>query len=81
MRDRIRLRIGGKPLEVPAGTSVAVAAMTAGVGSRKSVAGETRAALCAMGVCFECCMRIDGRAHVRSCQVLCAEGMEVEPDE
>jgi hypothetical protein len=81
MPEEIRVRVKGKPLKVPAGTSAAVAAMMAGVPARTSVEGEPRAPLCAMGICFECRMKIDGRAHTRSCQVLCAEGMEVEPDE
>jgi D-hydroxyproline dehydrogenase subunit gamma len=81
MPKEIRVRVKGKPLKVPAGTSAAVAAMMAGVPSRTSVGGEPRAPLCAMGVCFECRMKINGRAHVRSCQVPCVEGMEVEPDE
>jgi len=34
-----------------------------------------------MGVCFECSVTIDGRPHCRSCQTLCAEGMEVRTDE
>jgi aerobic-type carbon monoxide dehydrogenase small subunit (CoxS/CutS family) len=44
---------------------------------RRSVSGELRGPLCGMGVCFECRVAIDGRRHVRSCQLLCREGMEV----
>jgi sarcosine oxidase subunit alpha len=33
-----------------------------------------------MGICFECRVTIDGRAHCRSCQVICQAGMEVATD-
>jgi D-hydroxyproline dehydrogenase subunit gamma len=36
--------------------------------------------LCGMGICFECRVTIDGREHCRSCQIPCAEGMEVRTD-
>ncbi len=34
---------------------------------RRSVAGEPRGVLCAMGVCFECRMEIGGSPHRRAC--------------
>jgi aerobic-type carbon monoxide dehydrogenase small subunit (CoxS/CutS family) len=58
-------------------TAVAVAGIA---GFRVSVTGEPRAPLCGMGICFECRVMLDGRAHVRSCQVLCRDGMEVRTD-
>jgi len=33
-----------------------------------------------MGICFECRVTVDGRPHVRSCQVVCRPGMEVRTD-
>ena len=33
-----------------------------------------------MGICYECRVTIDGRAHAKSCQIPCAEGMEVRTD-
>jgi predicted molibdopterin-dependent oxidoreductase YjgC len=30
-----------------------------------------------MGICFECCVTIDGAAHQRSCTMLVRDGMEV----
>ena len=43
--------------------------------------GHRRAArpLCGMGICFECRVTIDGRAHVRSCQVPAAPGWRSAP--
>ena len=41
------------------------------------VTGCLQGCLLGMGICFECCVAIDGSRHVRSCQVLCEQGMEV----
>ncbi len=75
---RLHLTIDGRQVAVEAGTTVAAALAIAGVGgTRTSVRGETRAALCGMGVCQECRVTIDGRAHVMACQTLCCEGQVV----
>jgi predicted molibdopterin-dependent oxidoreductase YjgC len=77
----LTLTIDGQPLRVPAGTIVAAALALAGVqSSRRSVSGEPRAPLCGMGICAECRVTIDGRAHQLSCQTPCADGMEVVTD-
>jgi predicted molibdopterin-dependent oxidoreductase YjgC len=82
MSDAVTLRVNGKPVTVPAGVMVSTAIAAAGIGLfRRSVTGEPRGPLCGMGVCFECRVTIGGRQHVRSCQTLCASGMEVRTDE
>ena len=81
MPDLLTLKMNGLRLEVPAGTTVAVAAMLAGVQCRTSVTGTPRAPLCGMGICFECRMTIDGKRHFRSCQILCEAGMDVRTDD
>ena len=74
----IRLTIDGRSIEVEAGTTVAAALVLAGVSAtRMSVSGQPRVALCAMGVCQECRVTIDGRAHALACQTLCREGQIV----
>lgn len=76
---RIRLTINGRSIDVETGTTVAAALVIAGVnGSRLSVRGERRSALCGMGVCQECRVTIDGRAHALACQTLCREGQTVD---
>ncbi|MBC8748728.1 MULTISPECIES: (2Fe-2S)-binding protein [Paraburkholderia] len=76
---RIRLTVDGRSVEVTSGTTVAAALAIAGVsGSRLSVEGEPREALCGMGVCQECRVTIDGRAHVLACQTLCRDGQRVQ---
>ena len=75
------LTINGRSVEVPEGAMVSAAVAIAGVEfTHRSVTGEPRAPLCGMGICFECRVTIDGRPHVRSCQVLCRPGMEVRTD-
>jgi predicted molibdopterin-dependent oxidoreductase YjgC len=75
---QILVTIDGRRLGVEAGTTVAAALVLAGLrATRMSVSGEPRAALCGMGVCQECRVTIDGRAHVLACQTLCREGQIV----
>ncbi|KQW87082.1 hypothetical protein ASC94_27040 [Massilia sp. Root418] len=45
--------------------------------TRRSVSGALRGPLCGMGVCHECRVTIDGRAHQLACQALCTPGMQV----
>ncbi|MFM0740862.1 (2Fe-2S)-binding protein [Paraburkholderia xenovorans] len=75
---RIHLTIDDRRVEVEAGTTVAAALVIAGVQvSRISVTGQPRAAFCGMGVCQECRVTVDGRAHTLACQTLCREGQVV----
>ncbi|MFP4891873.1 (2Fe-2S)-binding protein [Paraburkholderia sp. EG304] len=75
----IRLTVDGCSIEVEPGTTVAAALAIAGIrGSRLSVTGEPRDALCGMGVCQECRVTIDGLAYVLACQTLCRDGQRVQ---
>jgi predicted molibdopterin-dependent oxidoreductase YjgC len=71
--------IDGAPIEVPAQTTVVAAVFRRyGVrGTRTSVSGQPRAAFCGMGICQECRMTIDARAHVLACQTICRDGMTI----
>ena len=60
------------------GTTVAAAMLQAFQPSRVSVRGEPRAALCGMGICFECRAVVNGVPHTRTCQMVCQPGMVVE---
>ncbi len=78
MSEAIEVCVNGQPLVVPSGMIVAAAVALAGeTRFRGSVSGEVRAPLCGMGICMECRVTINGEAHARSCQILCAQGMEV----
>lgn len=81
MADAVSLVIDGRAVSVAHGTTVAAAVAIAAAGAgitRRSVGGQLRAPLCGMGVCQECRVTVNGRAHVLSCQVLCAPGMDVQ---
>jgi D-hydroxyproline dehydrogenase subunit gamma len=82
MVEELRIRVNGRPVNIPAGTIVAAAIAASGVSRfRRSVVGQPRGPLCGMGICMECRVTINGRQHCRSCQILCEEGMEVISDE
>jgi D-hydroxyproline dehydrogenase subunit gamma len=79
---QIEIHVNGSARLVAPGTTVAAAILEAGGASfRHSVKGQPRGPLCGMGICFECRVCIDGVPHVRSCQVLCREGMRVVTDD
>ena len=80
MPEELNIAINGQSHKVAQGTSVVVAVMVAGLTCRRSVAGEVRGPVCGMGVCMECRLTVDGKPGVRSCQVMCAEGMEITTD-
>jgi D-hydroxyproline dehydrogenase subunit gamma len=66
---------------VPVGVTVAAALTLHQIDwGRRSVTGEPRAALCGMGVCFECRVTINGTAQQRACQILVCEDMQVVTD-
>ena len=72
------LTINGRRISVGQRTTVSAAILIAGQSAfRTSVSGEPRGPLCGMGICFECRVIIDGLAHARSCQILCADNMRV----
>ena len=81
MAEPVTLTVDGRRVTVESGAMVSTAVALAGVSAfRRSVSGEPRGPLCGMGICFECRVTIDGREHCRSCQIPCAEGMEVRTD-
>ena len=78
----VDILVNGARVTVPSGTVVAAAvALGGGNQFRRSVTGEPRAPLCGMGICFECRVTIDGRANLRSCNILAREGMQVKTDD
>jgi D-hydroxyproline dehydrogenase subunit gamma len=81
MAEMVTVSVNGRSITVEAGAMVSTAVALAGITAfRRSVTGEPRGPLCGMGICFECRVTIDGREHCRSCQIPCAEGMEVGTD-
>ena len=80
MPSQLTVTVNGALVSVPSGATVAMAVAISGQTFRTSVTGEPRAALCAMGICYECRVTINGMLHCRSCQILCEPGMDVKTD-
>ncbi len=78
MAETAALSIDGRAATCADGITVAAALENAGRSvCRGSVSGEGRGVLCAMGICFECRVTIDGAPHRRACMELVRDGMEV----
>lgn len=78
---KIVIRVDGRHVETDEGSTVAAALINDGVwGFRRSPGGDLRGPLCAMGICFECRVTIDGEAHRRACLEICRAQMEVLTD-
>jgi aerobic-type carbon monoxide dehydrogenase small subunit (CoxS/CutS family) len=80
MPGEMTITVNGRSVSIATDTTVAAAIMIAGQACRTSVSGEARGPLCGMGICFECRATVDGVPHCRSCQILCAPGMDVRTD-
>jgi D-hydroxyproline dehydrogenase subunit gamma len=80
--DEVDLTLDGELVRVRAGISVAAALVNADRWAfRRSVTGSPRGPLCAMGICFECRVTINGAPHQRACLATVAAGMEVRTGE
>ena len=83
----VTITIDGKPLECPAGLTLAAAMYLDNQRVLRTTPrdGLKRSLFCGMGVCYDCLLKVDGRANVRACQTIVSDGMEVltqqgEPD-
>ena len=74
----IEMEIDGQPVRVIAGASLLAALETLDLVLGHSPSGSPRGAFCAMGVCQECRLRVDGRSGVLACMTLARAGMRVE---
>ena len=75
----VTLKVNGESLPARRGQTVAAAMLAAGqrVLRHTRHAGKPRGIFCAMGVCFDCVMTIDGNAGVRACMTKVEDGMQV----
>ena len=81
--ERFELRVDGERVPAHAGETIAAALLAAGRRAlrRTAARGEPRGVYCAMGVCGECVMVVDGEPGVRTCVTLAAPGMTVQTQE
>jgi D-hydroxyproline dehydrogenase subunit gamma len=75
-----RFTVDGVPVEAYPGETIATALLAAGrrVARRTAHRGAPRGVFCAIGVCHDCRMVVDGEANVRTCLVPARAGMVVE---
>ena len=74
----VAFTLNGQPCTADHGVSLMAAMANAGQATtRISVGGESRSALCGMGVCQECRVTVDGQRRL-ACQTPVREGMEVQ---
>jgi len=79
--DTLRIKVNNSSISVPAGTIVAAALAYVGITRfRRSVTGQPRGPLCGMGICMECRVTINGQPNCRSCEIVCADNMEIISD-
>ncbi|WP_170407106.1 (2Fe-2S)-binding protein [Ruegeria arenilitoris] len=81
--DLVTLIVNGQPVIARKGQSVWSAMAVAGqvVTRKAALSGEERSAYCAMGVCFECMVEIDGLPNQQACLRRVADGMSVATQE
>ena len=75
----VAMEIDGKTVAAAPGDSVAAAMFAAGISTfrRAPVDGGPRGPWCAMGVCFECLVEIDGEPNRQACMTPVREGLRV----
>ena len=78
----VNFTVNDRVITAPAGATIAAAMLSNGIRTfRRSAGGAPRAPLCGMGICYECRVKVDGQANVRSCMEIVQEGMKVQTDE
>lgn len=80
---QVSLTINDRTVSVPAGSSVwaAMAQANETITRLSPVTEQARSAYCAMGVCFECLVEIDGMPNRQACLTQVREGMSVKRQE
>jgi aerobic-type carbon monoxide dehydrogenase small subunit (CoxS/CutS family) len=75
-----RFTVDGEPVEAYPGETIATALLATGRRTARRTAhqGTPRGVFCAIGVCHDCRMIVDGAANVRTCLVPARAGMVVE---
>ncbi|MFZ6732387.1 2Fe-2S iron-sulfur cluster-binding protein [Undibacterium sp. Ji42W] len=76
-----KIWINGSSFEATTDMSVVAALMRYdNMQTRQSVSGQPRFAVCGMGICQECRVRINGQSHKLACQEYCRSGMVINTE-
>lgn len=80
MSALVTIDLDGRPVEAEVGRPLGALlhGELNGVLRRTAKDGAPRGVFCGMGVCFDCLVRVDGRAGVRACVTPIRAGMRVE---
>jgi aerobic-type carbon monoxide dehydrogenase small subunit (CoxS/CutS family) len=80
---RITLLVDGQPVEAFEGEPIAAALMAVGhkVFRWTPKEHEPRGVFCAIGLCTDCAMTVDGHPNVRTCITPAVDGMKIETQE
>ncbi|KZL03598.1 MULTISPECIES: (2Fe-2S)-binding protein [unclassified Pseudovibrio] len=75
----VSININGQMVQVAEGSSLWAAMALHGETQTRlaSVSGQPRSAYCAMGVCFECLVEVNGVPNQQACLTTVEEGMHV----
>ena len=74
----VSLTLDGRPVTAYEGESVAAVLLAEGrIATRTTPGGSPRGVYCAMGVCFDCLVVVDGVPNTRACVTWVREGLEV----
>ena len=78
--EQARITVDGEPLDARAGEPVAATLLAHGHRICRTTVrtGEPRGVFCAIGLCGDCAMQIDGIPGVRACVTPVRDGMRVE---
>lgn len=76
----VTVTVNSQSVAAPEGQTVwATMALAGQLTTRKAaLSGEERSAFCAMGVCFECLVQIDGTPNQQACLLQVSEGMTIQ---
>ena len=83
MKETIKIKINGKERTARQGDNVLASLMAAGykILKKSSKLHENRGPLCAMGVCYECQVTINGTDNQRACMAEVKNEMTILTDE
>lgn len=83
MKEKVTIRINGKETTACQGDTVLASLMAAGykILKKSQKLQENRGPLCAMGVCYECQVTINGIPNQRACMTEVKDEMMILTDE
>lgn len=77
--EAVTIWLNGEALPARKGQTIAAAIMAGGrrILRRTRRAGKPRGLFCAMGICYDCVVTVNGETGVRACMKRVEEGMQV----